>query len=112
MSEKRIKKINDLLRDEVALIFLDEFDFGDETLVTVVNAEVSKTLEHANIKISVFPVGEAKPILDRINKNIFNVQQRLNRRLVMRKVPKIRFEIDKTEEHASHIENILGDLKK
>ncbi|MBI2063377.1 MAG: ribosome-binding factor A [Candidatus Yanofskybacteria bacterium] len=109
MSE-RFKKLNDLLRDEVAKILLAELEKEDNVLVTVIAADVSGTLEHATIKISVFPPDKAAEVLKKIGKQIYNIQQLLNERLAMRPIPKIRFEIDTTEERASQIEEKLKNL--
>ena len=111
MSE-RIKKINDLLRDEVARIFLDELEKEDGILVTVTGADTSPTLEHATIMISVFPKGKESEILKKLKGQIYHIQQILNHRLSMRSIPKIRFEIDPSEERAAKIEDIFKNLKK
>lgn len=107
---ERIKKLNDLLRDEVAKILLAELEKGDGVLITVTGANVSPTLEHATIKISVFPLDKAGEILKKIGKQIYHIQQILNKRLKMRPVPKIRFEIDPTEEQASKIDKLFQNL--
>ncbi|MDO8591298.1 MAG: 30S ribosome-binding factor RbfA [bacterium] len=109
MSE-RIKKLNDLLRDEVAKILLTELEKENDALVTVIGADVSPTLEHATVKISVFPIAEEKQILEKIKKQIYHIQQLLNKRLIMRPVPKIRFETDQTEERASKIDELFKNL--
>ena len=109
MSE-RIKKLNDLIRDEIAKILLAELEKDDGILVTVTSADVSPTLEHATIKISVFPLNKAKKVLLKIEKQIYHIQQLLNKRLAMRPVPKIRFEIDESEERANKIGEIMKNL--
>ena len=109
MSE-RLLKLNDLIRDEVAKILLAELEKDDSVLVTVIGADVSPTLEHATIKISVFPVNKANEVLKKIKEQIYHIQQLLNKRLAMRPIPKIRFEIDTTEERASQIEEKLKNL--
>ena len=83
-----------------------ELEFND-VLVTVVRADISPTLEHATIWISVLPESKRETVLQKINQKIYNFQQILNKRLAMRPVPKIRFEIDKTEEAAARIEKLL-----
>ncbi|PJE50418.1 MAG: ribosome-binding factor A [Candidatus Yanofskybacteria bacterium CG10_big_fil_rev_8_21_14_0_10_36_16] len=108
MSE-RIKKVNALIRDEVSRILQKEVDFDEGVFVTVVGADVSPTLEHAKIKVSVFPVENSENVLRQINKEIFNIQQKLNKKLIMRKIPKIRFEIDMSEEYASHVQELLDN---
>ncbi len=109
MSE-RLKKINDLLRDEVGKILLTEIE--EDALITVTGASISPTLEHATIKISVFPLLKAKEVLEKIKKDIYHIQQSLNKRLIMRPVPKIRFEIDQTEERANRIEELIEKVVK
>jgi len=104
---ERIKKLNNHLRDEVGKIIHNEIVLTDKILITVTEAEVSPTLEHATIRISVYPKDKEKTVLKEIKKDIYQIQQILNRRLVMRPVPKIRFEIDISEKHASRIEEIL-----
>ena len=105
----RIAKLNDLLRDETGGILKNELDISDEVLVTVIKAEVSPTLEHATIWISIFPQEREKEILENIVSQIYTIQQMLNKRLVMRPVPKIRFALDHSGEHISRIEEILGE---
>lgn len=111
MSE-RIKKINDLLRDEIGKILLKNLIIKEGVLVTVMGVSVSPTLEHATVKISVLPEIAAKEVMKNIKYQIYDIQQQLNKRLVMRPVPKIRFEIDTTEEHAGRIENLLQKIKE
>ena len=102
----RLKKLNDLLRDEAGKILKKELEFND-VLVTVVRADISPTLEHATIWISVLPESKRETALQKINQKIYNLQQILNERLAMHPVPKIRFEIDKTEEAVARIEKLL-----
>lgn len=111
MSE-RIKKLNDLLRDEVGRILTSELEKVDSVLVTVTGADISPTLEHANIRISVFPRDETSRILKEIKKQIYHIQQLLNKRLSMRPVPKIRFEMDTAEERAARVEKLIEKVKE
>lgn len=108
----RIKKLNDLLRDEVGKILTSELEGIDGVLVTVVGADTSPTLEHVNIRISVFPQSQKATILKKIKQQIYHIQQTLNKRLVMHPVPKIIFEIDQTEERAARIEKLMEKVKE
>ena len=112
MATERLKKLNDLLRNEVGKILKSELDLDDGTLVTVVQANVSPTLEHATVWISVFPESKREEALRKINRRIYFLQQLLNKRLKMRPVPKIRFEIDRTEEGAARIEKLIEKTPK
>jgi len=106
MSE-RLKKLNELLREEISKIFLRELSIPDGVFITIVRADISPTLEHANIFISVLPENKAKEILKQIKSQIYDLQQTLNKRLAIRPVPKIRFEIDATEARAGRIDKLL-----
>lgn len=110
--ENRLKKVNELLKDELGVIIKEEVDFEDDILATIVSVDVSPTLEHASVRISIFPEDRIDSAFESLNNNIYDIQQKLNKRLIMRKVPKIRFEIDRTEEKASRIEELLDNLKK
>lgn len=105
----RSKKLNDHLRDVVAKILEEELDIEGTPLVTVIGAEVSPTVEHAVIKISVLPVERIDAVLEDLKHRIYDIQQMVNKALPMRKVPKIRFEIDKTEENAARIEKLIEE---
>lgn len=106
MANARILKLNHHLRDEVSKILQGVFN-PDGVLVTVIDADISPTLEHVTIKISIFPKNKEKQILIKLKNKIYPIQQILNRRLVMRPVPKIRFEIDHSQENIDRIEKIL-----
>ena len=110
MSE-RINKLNALLRDVVGEVLLAEFRPNDDrALITVTRAEVSPTLEHTTVYISVLPDVAAPKALAELKKQIYHLQQAVNKRLVMRPVPKIKFEIDATEANAARIEKILQEV--
>ena len=105
----RNKKLNDLLRDVVAKILEEELDVEGTPLVTVMGAEVSPTGEHALIKISVLPATRINAVLEELKHRVYDIQQVVNKSLVMRPVPKIRFEIDTTEENAARIEKLIDE---
>jgi len=107
----RIEKVNQLLKQQVSQILLKEVDFG-RSLVTIISVDTSPDLKQAKIKISIIPTKENEQVLRVIQKNIFGVQQELNKKLYMKPVPKIRFEIDKIEEKAQEVERILGKVEK
>lgn len=104
----RSKKLNDLLRDVVGKVLLGEFQPADDSaLITVTRAEISPTLEHATIYISVLPDAAAAATIAALRRQIYDLQQAVNHQLIMRPVPKIRFELDTTEAHAARIEKLL-----
>ncbi len=108
---RRIEQVNILIQKEMGKIFLRELDFEKNILVTITDVETSLNLQLTEIKISVFPEKETKKILEFLNKNIYNFQQKLNQRLKMRPVPKISFSIESRAQSAAKIEELLEKIK-
>ena len=103
---QRVKKVNELLKHEISQLLLREVDFCD-ILVTITDIDTSSDLKHAKVKISTLPQEKNKLALEMINKNVFHIQQKLNKRLQMKPIPRIRFEIDQAEIKAQRIEELL-----
>lgn len=111
MGKYRKEKFNDLIRDEVGQILLQELDPDSDALVTVTRAIVSEDSHHAKVYVSVLPADQGEETLDQIKKQVYFFQQILNKKLRMRPIPKIYFVLDRTEEEAAKIEKILGKTK-
>uniref|UniRef100_A0A7C4R4Y5 Ribosome-binding factor A n=1 Tax=candidate division CPR3 bacterium TaxID=2268181 RepID=A0A7C4R4Y5_UNCC3 len=109
MSE-RILQVNELLAQEIGKIFLEDLEFEPGVMATVMAADASDNLETANIWISVFPENKSNDTLNYINKNIADIQRKLNRRLSMKFVPRITFKIDKSQEYVGEIDKAFEEL--
>lgn len=112
MNENREKKLIKHISVEVAKIIHDEIDVGEDVFITVASVKLSRTLEHATVLISVLPASLEDKVMEELDKQIYFIQQTLNKRLNLRVVPKIRFETDKTEERAARIEGIIQKENK
>lgn len=88
----RVSRVNELLKKELGEIIQKNLEF-ENALMTIIDVETSKDLSYAKIKITVLPESKTTQVLKELNRNIFRVQQIINKRLKMRSVPKIRFEI-------------------
>jgi ribosome-binding factor A len=108
----RIDQVNELLKQEIAKIFLEQVEFNPDVMVTVMSADTSDNLETANIWISVFPENKSKDNLNYLNEIIGDIQRSLNRKLAMRFVPRIAFKIDKSEDYASSIDKVFKKIEK
>ena len=104
---QRIQKVNELIKQETGAILLREIDF-DNILVTITNTDTSPDLKNCKVKISVIPTDKNELALKIIKRNIYQVQQKLNKRLRLKFVPKLSFEIDQIESKAQRIEEILS----
>jgi len=104
---RKIQRVNELLKREVGNLILRELDFSKDVFVTVNRVKTSSDLKIAKIKVSIMPFLKVEKILKILNSQAFIVQKMLNKKLEMRIVPKIRFELDKLEEKASRVEQLL-----
>ncbi|MFC1700717.1 ribosome-binding factor A [Patescibacteria group bacterium] len=109
---ERIKKINELIKREINQLLLREINF-DNTFVTITDIITSTDLKHAKIRIVTYPENQTEKVFQILEKNIYNIQQGLNKRLhrSIKYVPKIKFEIDRIENNAQKIEKLLIDDK-
>ncbi len=111
MTSLRIEKVNELLRHEISQLLLKEVDFSN-VLVTITNVDTSPDLRQAKIKICVMPTDKSEEVMKVIQRNIFDLQQELNKKLHMKPVPKMIFEIDKVEVKAQELEEVLRRVEK
>lgn len=111
MSE-RIKKVNELLKQEINQLLLREVDFQG-AMVTIIDVDTSSDLKYAKVKIVVYPEKKTEQVFQTLERNIYDIQQGLNKRLHrnMKYVPKIKFVLDKVEQNAQEIEKTLSEMK-
>ena len=108
----RREKISHLIRDEVGKIIHENLDMDNDAVVTIMRAIVSEDLNHVRIYVSVFPSQFAEEVLKQINKEIYFLQQILNKKLKIHPVPKMFFVIDQTEERAAEVEKVIEKTKE
>lgn len=108
----RIPKINQLIQQELGMILLREFDLPDGVLVTVTRVDASGNLQEAKVYISVMPEAKLEDVLGVLQRNIYHIQQMLNKRLRMRPVPRIRWTIETKTSQAQRIEELLEKTKE
>jgi len=109
---QRIDQINELLKREVSEILLKERTFDRNVLVTVTRVETTMNLAEAKVFISVLPEDQRRDILRSLRKDIYLIQQKLNKKLFLRKIPKIVFYEEKSVEQAARIEELISEVHK
>ncbi len=107
----RIQRVNSLIKNELSQILLKEIDFPKDILVTITWVEVSRNLNQAKVYISVIPKEQFDRIFKVLNKGIYNLQQKLNKRLKMRPIPRIKFVKEEKVVEAARIEELLEEIK-
>jgi ribosome-binding factor A len=111
MSTNRIDKVNSLLEHEISKIIQREISFPDNILATLTHVKATANLIEAKVYISVFPEEKADEAMKTLKKEVYSIQQEINKKLNMRPIPKIIFVIDKKEAEANRVEELLAQLK-
>jgi ribosome-binding factor A len=109
---QRILRINQLIKEQLGNILLKEGNFPRDCLVTITRIETSVDLKEARVWVSVLPEKKESQILNLLNKNIYHFQQKLNKVLKLKRVPKIKFLIEKKIKEAAKIEKLLEKIRK
>jgi ribosome-binding factor A len=107
---QRIDQLNALIQQEVAAIVERDIERPEGVLVTISRASVADDAESAKVWISTWPFEQGEMILKEIERNIISIQDQLNKKLVMKFVPKLRFALDDSEEKAKAIHMLLDQV--
>jgi len=86
-------KIADVLEKELGMILAREF-FVDGTLVTITNITVDEDLLHARVKLGIIPEEKAAEVMIGLEKERGKFQHQLVKKLRIKPVPHIAFEVD------------------
>lgn len=106
---RRPERVSSLIEKELGIILLREVEIAG-AVVTITGVDVSKKLENALIRVSVYPSGKAGEALTRLNAGTRRLQHLLFERINIRPMPQIKFEIDHGGENAARVEKLLmGD---
>lgn len=110
-STRRIEKLNMLLREEISKILDRDIEVSEGTMLTVTRVAISSDGQYATVFVSLLGKNP-KEALEILKKSVYYIQQVLNRRVRMRPVPKIHFEIDEAEFQREKVERSLAKLKQ
>ena len=108
----RIKRVNQLLKRQLGRIILKEVSFSGGYLVTITKVETSTDLAVAKIFISVFPEQKSKEAIQILKKEVYHIQQIINKILNLKRVPKIKFLLDRNVKKTARVEELLEKIEK
>ena len=111
MASKRIKRVNELIREELANILLREVELPKGIMATISRVETSADLKSAKVWLSIIPFDQASEALEIFEKNISHIQHTLGKRIILKFTPKIKFYIDQSEDRAKDINQLLDEIQ-
>ena len=108
---KRMMRVNELLRRELALLCEQFIVPHLDALVTITRVETSPDLRHAKVFVSVLGSTEQRrAAMHLMQENRKHLQAEINRRLTLKYTPRLHFHDDYTAERADHVLGILREL--
>lgn len=108
----RSERLTKVFEDELSKIIEKELEFPG-SLVTITSVDFTDKLDHANIGFSVFPSEKSDEALKTLNENKFELRKILGKKVMLKSMPQLNFEIDHGSENAAAVEKLLiGDNNK
>src|SRR3989304_9303719 len=109
----RIERINEIIRSEISPI-IGNIKNKYLGMVTVIAVETTPDLNQATIWISVMNKEKLKDddIIRIIKQYTYEARNHLKKRLILKKMPKFMYRVDRSSEHVSNVEKIFEKLDK
>jgi len=101
----RVERVNNLIQEELSKIIVKELEFP--ALTTLTEVETSNDLSRAAVKFSVLPSEKSEEVFKIFNKNLRHLQYLLMKKVNLKPMPQISFEIDRGLETAAKVEKLL-----
>ena len=107
---RRTDRINELLREEIALMVRNEVRDPRVGLATITAVETSPELDHARIYITTLGDEQDRTeVLAGLASAAPFIRTQLSKRLRMRRVPELHFQYDRMLDEATRIEQLLRE---
>ena len=116
MSAIRSDRINEEVKKTLSAIVREMRDPRISPMTTLTGAEVTKDLKYAKISVSVYDKDDAvrQGTVDALNHAAGFIAHELGQRMLIRRVPSLKFRLDDSIAYSIHISEILNslDIKK
>lgn len=93
-SERRLARINEVIRRVISERILEGGNFPSDVFLTVNRVKISGNLEWVDVAVSVYPETRSAKALQFLERERVAFQAAINKALQARRTPKIRFELD------------------
>jgi ribosome-binding factor A len=111
MVDFRLEKFNTAIKKIVGDYLSKDFYNDDSTIISILNVNTSKDFSYSKILVSIFSRNESPDsIIEELNKKRFLFQNRLSQKIRTSRIPKIRFENDKSFEFQKQIDNLINQI--
>ena len=112
MSQLRIEKIQELMKQEISKIILRELKDPRIGFVTVTGVHITRDLSEATAYVSI--MGNEKQVKDSwegLQSSLGYIRREIGHRVRLRITPELKFEIDKSLDYSEQIQKLLNKIK-
>ena len=106
----RMIKINELILQQLGGIISREVELPD-AFVTITRVTTSTDLKYSTVYVSVLPEASASSAVHKLNLLAGRLQKELNKKIILRNIPKLEFRYDNSGVKASEIDQLIDSLK-
>lgn len=113
MGQLRIEKVQELIKQEVSQIILQELKDPRIGFVTVTQVDVTGDLRSAKIYVSL--MGNDTQIKDcwtALQSSLGYIRREIGKRIRLRCTPELSFQLDKSLDYSVHIQELLTKIKE
>jgi len=113
MSSYRMRRVSELVKQEISEIIRSDIASGDIGLITVTGCEVASDLKTARVYVSVLGGKEKQAAaLALLERQHGHIQHALGRAVVLKYTPHLQFHIDDSLERGDRVLRILDEIEK
>ncbi len=106
----RIDKVENLIKEEISLIFLHKLQDPAFGFITVTNVKVSPDLKIAKIYLSVFERERRNEVLEKVNSKVKFIRSQLASQISIKFTPELKFFLDDTLDYVEKIEGLIKKI--
>ena len=106
---QRLKRVNELLKQEISLIFQKDFDFTN-ALVTVNAVEITTDLKQAMVYVGILGKDQERS-LEQMTKRRGFIQGRIAKRITLRETPQLMFRVDDSVARGTSVISMMEDIE-
>ena len=113
MSQLRIEKIQELMKQEISQIVLQELKDPRIGFVTITQVEITRDLSSAKVYVSI--MGNDKQIEDcwaGLSSSLGYIRREVCQRIRLRVTPELKLVMDKSLDYSDHIQKLLLQIER
>jgi len=112
MPTHRLDKINELIKQEIGSLLISEINLPTDYFVTITKVITSADLGQSKVLVSILPTDKNDQIISQLNNEAGHFRYLLGQRLVIRKIPKLIYSLDISQQKITHVDELIDKIHK